>query len=105
LILRERLTGAISAFGGLQAIGQSLVGKALEIVEAAQERLKGRPGKLVGIVRDLKAEVCSTSVALSPSLSVLPSEPLTFKVLSGLYMDELKDNVQATAGVPQCGSQ
>lgn len=75
---------------------QRAVGKALEIVEAAQERLKGRPGKLVGIVRDLKAEVCSTSVALSPSLSVLPSEPLTFKVLSGLYMDELKDNVQAS---------
>nr|WP_240334728.1 tyrosine-type recombinase/integrase [Pseudomonas syringae] len=78
---------------------QRAVGKALDIVEAAQERLKGRPGKLVGIVRDLKAEACSTSVALSPSLSVLPSEaskPLTFKGLSGLYMDELKDNVQAS---------
>lgn len=75
---------------------QWAVGKALEIVEAAQERLKGRPGKLVGIVRGLKADVCSTSVAPSPSLSVLPSEPLTFKVLSGLYMDELKDNVQAS---------
>ncbi|MDY7566253.1 tyrosine-type recombinase/integrase [Pseudomonas sp. RTC3] len=75
---------------------QRAVGKALEIIEAAQERLKGRPGRLVGIVRDLKAEVCSTSVAPSPSLSVLPSEPLTFKTLSGLYMDELKDNVQAS---------
>ncbi|MCF5743480.1 site-specific integrase [Pseudomonas tremae] len=78
---------------------QRAVGKALDIVEAAQERLKGRPGKLVGIVRDLKAEACGTSVALSPSLSVLPSEaskPLTFKGLSGLYMDELKDNVQAS---------
>ncbi|MBI6749416.1 site-specific integrase [Pseudomonas syringae] len=78
---------------------QRAVGKALDIVEAAQERLKGRPGKLVGIVRDLKAEACGTSVALSPSLSVLPSEaskPLTFKGLSGFYMDELKDNVQAS---------
>lgn len=71
---------------------QRAVGKALEIVEAAQERLKGRPGKLVGIVRDLKAEACSTSVALSPSLSVLPSEPFTFKALSALYLDEHKEH-------------
>ncbi|WP_117140167.1 tyrosine-type recombinase/integrase [Pseudomonas amygdali] len=71
---------------------QRAVGKALEIVEAAQERLKGRPGKLVGIVEDLKAEACSTSVALSPSLSVLPSEPFTFKALSALYLDEHKEH-------------
>ena len=76
---------------------QRAVGKALEIIEAAQDRLKGRPGKLVGIVEGLKAEGCGTSVALSPSLSVLPSsDVLTFKALSGLYMDELKDNVQAS---------
>ncbi|BAQ79391.1 tyrosine-type recombinase/integrase [Pseudomonas sp. St29] len=75
---------------------QRALSKALEIIEASQERMKGRAGKLVGIVRDLKAEACSTSVAPSPSLSVLPSEPLTFKTLSGLYMDELKDNVQAS---------
>lgn len=75
---------------------QRAVSKALEIIEASQDRMKGRAGKLVGIVKDLKAEVCSTSVALSPSLSVLPSEPLIFKALSGLYMDELKDNVQAS---------
>lgn len=67
---------------------QRAVGKALEIIEAAQERLEGRPGKLVGIVEGLKGEVCSTSVALSPSLSVLPSEPLTFKALSTLYLGE-----------------
>ncbi|EKT4455634.1 tyrosine-type recombinase/integrase [Pseudomonas sp. P66] len=70
---------------------QRAVGKALEIIEAAQERLKGRPGKLVEIVRDLKGESCGTPVALSPSLSVLPSEPLTFKALSALYMDEHKE--------------
>lgn len=75
---------------------QRAVGKALEIIEAAQERLKGKPGKLVEIVRDLKGESCSTPVALSPSLSVLPSEPLTFKDLSRLYMDELKENVEAS---------
>ncbi|MEX5592398.1 site-specific integrase [Pseudomonas orientalis] len=78
---------------------QRAIAKALEIVEAAQDRMKGRPGRLVGIVEDLKAEICSTSVALSSSLSVIPSEaskPLTFKALSGLYMDELKDNVQAS---------
>jgi len=78
---------------------QRAVSKALEILEAAQERLEGRPGKLVEILRDLKAESCGTSVALSPSLSVLPSEaskPLTFKTLSGLYMEERKDNIQAS---------
>jgi integrase len=78
---------------------QRAVSKALEILEAAQERLEGRPGKLVEIVRDLKAESCGTSVALSPSLSVLPTEaskPLTFKTLSGLYMEERKDNIQAS---------
>nr|WP_238348858.1 site-specific integrase [Pseudomonas lactis] len=71
---------------------QRAVGKALEIIEAAQERLEGRPGKLVGIVEGLKAEACSTSVALSPSLSVLPSEPFTFKALSALYLDEHKEH-------------
>lgn len=70
---------------------QRAVSKALEILEAAQERLEGRPGKLVEILRDLQSELCSTPVALSPSLSVLPSEPLTFKALSGLYMDEHKE--------------
>lgn len=78
---------------------QRAVSKALEILEAAQERLGGRPGKLVEIIKDLKAESCGTSVALSPSLSVLPSEaskPLTFKTLSGLYMEERKDHVEAS---------
>ncbi|WP_090467655.1 tyrosine-type recombinase/integrase [Pseudomonas mohnii] len=75
---------------------QRAVGKALEIIEAAQERLEGRPGKLVEIVRDLRGESCSTPVALSPSLSVLPIQPLTFKTLSGLYMEERKDNIQAS---------
>ncbi|WP_130906693.1 tyrosine-type recombinase/integrase [Pseudomonas sp. Sample_16] len=74
---------------------QRAVSKALEILEAAQERLEGRPGKLVEIIRDLQSESCSTSVAPSLSLSVLPSEPLTFKALSGLYMDEHKEHAGA----------
>ncbi|VVP36859.1 hypothetical protein PS874_04513 [Pseudomonas fluorescens] len=78
---------------------QRAVSKALEILEAAQERLEGRPGKLVEIIRDLEGESCGTSVALSPSLSVLSAEaskPLTFKTLSGLYMEERKDSIQAS---------
>ena len=75
---------------------QRAVSKALEILEAAQERLEGRPGKLVKIVRDLKGESCSTPAPLSPSLSVLPSKPLTFKAISELYMEERKDNIQAS---------
>ena len=78
---------------------QRAVSKALEILEAAQERLEGRPLKLVEIIRNLQGESCSTPVALSPSLSVLPSEAsksLTFKTLSGLYMEERKDNIQAS---------
>ncbi|UBT80893.1 tyrosine-type recombinase/integrase [Pseudomonas amygdali] len=72
---------------------QRAVSKALEIIEASQERMKGRSGNLVEIVKGLKDESCGTSVALSPSLSVSSSERLTFKALSALYLDELKDNV------------
>ncbi|OKA19833.1 tyrosine-type recombinase/integrase [Pseudomonas versuta] len=75
---------------------QRAVSKALEIIEASQDRMKGRPGKLVEIVRDLKGESCSTSVALTPSLSVLQIQPMTFKTLSGLYMEERKDSIQAS---------
>ena len=74
---------------------QRAISKALEILEAAQERLAGRPGKLVEIVRDLRGEYYGTPVALSLPLSVLPSEPLTFKTLSGLYIEECKDHVEA----------
>ena len=72
---------------------QRAVSKALEIIEASQERMKGRSGNLVEIVKGLKDESCGTSLALSPSLSVSSSERLTFKALSALYLDELKDNV------------
>lgn len=73
---------------------QRAVGKALEIIEASQERLRGRPGKLVEIVRDLRGESCGASVPLSRSLSVLQIQPMTFKTLSGLYMDERKGSIQ-----------
>jgi len=75
---------------------QWAVSKALEIIEASQERMKGRSGNLVEIVKGLKDESCGTSVALSPSLSVSSSERLTFKALSALYMEERKDSIQAS---------
>ncbi|MGV8736323.1 MAG: tyrosine-type recombinase/integrase [Pseudomonas asiatica] len=75
---------------------QRAVSKALEIIEASQERMKGRSGNLVEIVKGLKDESCGTSVALSPSLSVSSSERLTFKALSALYMEERKDSIQAS---------
>lgn len=81
---------------------QRAAGKYVEVLEAAQERLKGRPQKLVEIIRELKGESCGTSVAPYLPLSVLPSTPvvltpsLTFKTLSGLYMDERKDSIQAS---------
>jgi len=74
---------------------QRAVSKALEILEAAQERLEGRPGKLVEIVRDLKGEACSTPNPLSPSLSVLPSGgPLTWDYLSNQYLTEHSVNIK-----------
>lgn len=76
---------------------QRAISKALEIIEAAQERLKGRPGKLVEVIRDLKGETCSTPVALSQSLSVLPaSEPLTWDYLSNQYLSEHSVNIKET---------
>ena len=81
---------------------QRAAGKYVEVLEAAQERLKGRPQKLVEIIRELKGESCGTSMAPYLPLSVLPSTPavlstpMTFKTLSGLYMDERKDSIQAS---------
>ncbi|PZQ37484.1 MAG: integrase, partial [Pseudomonas putida] len=40
---------------------QRAVSKALEIIEASQERMKGRSGNLVEIVKGLKDESCGTS--------------------------------------------
>ena len=65
---------------------QRAVSKALEILEASQERMRGRSGKLVEIVKDLNGESCGTSVALSLPLSVSALSCLTFKDLSALYM-------------------
>jgi integrase len=71
-----------------QQRGVSMAGK---VLRAAQERLGGRPGDLVGIVEELE---CSTPVPLSRSLSVYATDgPLTFETLSGLYTTERKGNV------------
>ena len=97
-----------SATLSLSVNQQRAVSKALEILEAAQERLKGRPGKLVEIIEGLtqggsQGETCGTSLPLSQSLSVSTSSgprchtqlvPLTFRSLSGLYMEERKDYIQ-----------
>lgn len=69
------------------------VGMGQRVLRAAQDRLEGRPSELVGLVEELS---CGTPTPLSASLSVLPSEPLTFKTLSGLYMEERKDHVEAS---------
>ncbi|MGY2181478.1 tyrosine-type recombinase/integrase [Pseudomonas agarici] len=85
-----------SAKGPMTVDQQRAASKAEDILEAAQERLKGRPGKLIGIVEELRGVPCGTSVAPCLSLSVNASKALTFEHLSGLYMAEQKDNVQAS---------
>lgn len=75
---------------------QRAVSKALEILEASQERMRGRSGKLVEIVKDLNGEPCGTPVALSLPLSVGASSGLTFRALSALYMEERKDSIEAS---------
>ena len=75
---------------------QRAVSKALEILEASQERMRGRSGKLVEIVKDLNDEPCGTPEALFLSQSVNASPGLTFKSLSALYMEERKDSIQAS---------
>ena len=75
---------------------QRAVSKALEILEASQERMRGRSGKLVEIVKDLNGEPCGTPLALSLPISVNASPSLTFKFLSALYMEERKDSIQAS---------
>ena len=85
-----------SAMLPLSVNQQRAVSKALEILEASQERMRGRSGKLVEIVKDLNDEPCGTSVALSLPSSVNAYSSLTFKSLSALYMEERKDSIQAS---------
>lgn len=75
---------------------QRAVCKALEILEASQERMRGRSGKLVEIVKDLNGEPCGTPLALSLPISVNASPSLPFKSLSALYMEERKDSIEAS---------
>ncbi|KTT07562.1 integrase [Pseudomonas oryzihabitans] len=76
---------------------QRAIGKALEILEAAQERLQGRPERLVGVVESLRKneQVCSTPTPLSLSLSV-NAQAVTFESLAKLYIKERTDHVQAS---------
>ncbi|MBS7558353.1 tyrosine-type recombinase/integrase [Pseudomonas sp. RC4D1] len=75
---------------------QRAVSKALEIIEASQERMRGRSGKLVEIVKDLNDESCGVPLALSLPISVNASPSLPFKSLSALYMEERKDSIEAS---------
>ncbi|WP_144955983.1 tyrosine-type recombinase/integrase [Pseudomonas oryzihabitans] len=76
---------------------QRAIAKALEILEAAQERLQGRPERLVGVVGSLRKndQVCSTPTPLSVSLSV-NAQAVTFESLAKLYIQERADYVQAS---------
>lgn len=77
---------------------QRAVGKAVEVLEAAQERLQGSPGKLVEIIRGLKGESRGTSVPLAFSLSVSSSQdPLSWSKLSTLYMAEHSINLKESS--------
>lgn len=68
------------------------VGMGQRVLRAAQDRLEGRPAELVELVQELS---CSTSVALSPSLSVLSSGgPLTWDYLSNQYLSEHSVNIK-----------
>ncbi|VVQ16149.1 tyrosine-type recombinase/integrase [Pseudomonas fluorescens] len=86
--------GSTGSFNVSQQRAVSMAGRMLR---AAQDRLEGRPEGLVGIVGELS---CSTSLAPSQSLSVLPpsatQEPITFETLSGLFLAERKGNVTAS---------
>ncbi|RMM38478.1 putative phage integrase [Pseudomonas coronafaciens pv. oryzae] len=83
-----------TSLGRFNANQQRAIGTGQRVLRAAQERLEGRPEELTGIIGELS---CSTSVAPSPSLSVLRSdEPMTFETLSGLYLVERTGNVTAT---------
>ncbi|CAM3321684.1 integrase [Pseudomonas floridensis] len=83
-----------ASLGRFTETQQRAIGTGHRVLRAAQDRLEGRPEELTGIIGELS---CSTSVAQSPSLSVLRSdEPMTFETLSGLYLAERRGNVTAT---------
>ncbi|MBA6097502.1 site-specific integrase [Pseudomonas juntendi] len=83
-----------ASLGQFNVSQQRAIGTGQRVLRAAQERLDGRPQELTAIIGELS---CSTSVAPSLSLSVLPSnEPLTFGGLSELFLKERKGNVTAS---------
>ena len=73
---------------------QQGLSKAQEVLKAAHGRLHGDSGALADLVTELGAPHSHASPCVS--LSVNASEALTFEHLSGLYMAEQKDNVQAS---------
>lgn len=81
-----------ASLGRFTETQQRALGTGQRVLRAAQDRLEGRPQGLAGIIGELS---CSTSVAPSLSLSVLPSscEPMTFEGLSELFLKERQGNV------------
>lgn len=80
-----------ASIGRFNESQQRTIGTGQRVLRAAQERLEGRPQDLMGIIGELS---CSTSVAPSLPLSVLPSDdPVTFETLSEMFLKERQGNV------------
>lgn len=71
------------------------VARAREVMSAAQVRLQGDSVPLVTIIRDLEGDQSKLGESVPVSLSVLA--PMTFEVLSGLYLaDRAQDQKEST---------
>ena len=71
------------------------VARAREVMSAAQVRLQGDSVPLVTIIRDLEGDQAKHAESVPVSLSVLA--PMTFEVLSGLYLaDRAQDQKAST---------
>ncbi|WP_256585142.1 tyrosine-type recombinase/integrase [Pseudomonas sp. Irchel s3b2] len=71
------------------------VARAREVMSAAQVRLQGDSVPLVTIIRDLEGDQAKPAESVPVSLSVLA--PMTFEVLSGLYLaDRAQDQKAST---------
>ena len=71
------------------------VARAREVMSAAQVRLQGDSVPLVSIIRDLEGDQAKPAESVPVSLSVLA--PMTFEILSGLYLaDRAQDQKAST---------
>jgi integrase len=101
-MIYDELRGALARGSSKLALNvdqQRALGIGKAILQAAQDRLEGRPDKLVQIIDKINQEEQSNSHShASVSLSVgAPQEPLTWAKLSGLYMAEHSVNLKETS--------